>query len=70
MSEITINRHPQFFTATILEWKHLLVNDAMKDIIISSLRMYKTKQMNSNNILQNHRHLRLPNYYVRSQVFA
>ena len=38
MSEITFNLYPQFFTATILEWKHLLVNDIMKEIIISSLQ--------------------------------
>ncbi len=38
MSEITFNLYPQFFTATILEWKHLLANDTMKEIIISSLR--------------------------------
>ncbi len=30
--------HPQFITATILEWKHLLKDDAYKDIIISSLQ--------------------------------
>jgi REP element-mobilizing transposase RayT len=30
--------HAQFFTATILEWKHLLKQDAFKDIIISSLQ--------------------------------
>ena len=30
--------YPQFFTATILEWKHLLVEDKYKDIIIESLR--------------------------------
>ncbi len=38
MSEITFNHYPQFFTATILEWKLLLSNDVMKDIIISSLQ--------------------------------
>ena len=38
MSEITFNLYPQFFTATILEWKYLLANDTMKEIIISSLR--------------------------------
>ena len=30
--------HPQFITATILEWKHLLKEDVFKDIIISSLQ--------------------------------
>ena len=28
----------EFFTATILEWKHLLKRDAYKEIIIDSLR--------------------------------
>ena len=37
MSEITFNQYPQFFTATILAWKHLFADDTMKDIIISSL---------------------------------
>ncbi len=30
--------HPQFFTATIYDWNHLLKDDNVKDIIISSLR--------------------------------
>ncbi|MCW3106593.1 MAG: hypothetical protein JWQ09_1099 [Segetibacter sp.] len=38
MSQITFNQYPQFFTATILEWKHLLADDAFKNIIISSLQ--------------------------------
>jgi len=38
MSEIIFNQYPQFFTATILEWKHLLSNNTYKDIIISSLQ--------------------------------
>ncbi len=38
MSEIIFNQYPQFFTATILEWKHLLANDTMKEIIIRSLQ--------------------------------
>jgi putative transposase len=29
--------YPYFFTATILEWKHLLKPDKYKDIIINSL---------------------------------
>ena len=29
--------HPQFITATILEWKHLLTDDAFKNIVIDSL---------------------------------
>jgi putative transposase len=38
MDKITFNQYPQFFTVTILEWKHLLEDDCMKDIIIESLR--------------------------------
>jgi len=38
MDQITFNQYPQLFTATILEWKHLLRDDLMKDIIIESLR--------------------------------
>jgi len=32
-----VEEHPQFFTATILEWKKLLAKDKYKDIIIDSL---------------------------------
>ncbi len=37
MSAINFDHHPQFFTATILEWNRLLMIDAMKDIIVNSL---------------------------------
>ncbi len=30
--------YPYFFTATILEWKHLLKPDNLKEIVVSSLR--------------------------------
>ena len=30
--------YPYFFTATILEWKHLLKPDNLKEIVLSSLR--------------------------------
>ncbi|MES2380037.1 MAG: transposase [Bacteroidota bacterium] len=32
-----IEYYPEFFTATILEWKHLLKQDTYKDIIVNSL---------------------------------
>jgi putative transposase len=32
------DNHLQFFTATILEWKHLLKEDVYKDIILNSLK--------------------------------
>ena len=53
MSEIIFNQYPQFFTATILEWKHLLANDTYKDIIISSL----TFLVNDGRVMPNHIHL-------------
>ena len=37
MTDINFDYHPQFFTATILEWKPLLKEDAFKDIVIKSL---------------------------------
>ena len=37
MSGINFTYHPQFFTATILEWKQLLKDDSYKDIVIDSL---------------------------------
>jgi putative transposase len=53
-------QHPQFFTATILEWKHLLKDDKYKDIILDSLRfLVKEKRavVNSFVIMSNHIHL-------------
>src|SRR5271165_5034310 len=41
MAGINFNYHPQFFTATILEWQHLLKKDAYKDIIVKSLLFLK-----------------------------
>jgi putative transposase len=41
MADINFDYHPQFFTATILEWKYLLKEDAYKDIIINSLLFLK-----------------------------
>ncbi|MEO7212913.1 transposase [Mucilaginibacter sp.] len=38
MADINFDYHAQFFTATILEWKPLLRDDAYKDIIIRSLQ--------------------------------
>ena len=36
------NEEIQFFTATILEWKHLLKPDKYKDVIIKSLKFLST----------------------------
>ncbi len=42
MTDITFNYYPYLFTATILEWKDLLSDDHMKNIIISSLHLLVT----------------------------
>jgi putative transposase len=43
MADINFDYHPQFFTATILEWKPLLTEDEYKDIIIKSLLFLKNE---------------------------
>jgi len=43
MALINFDYHPQFFTATILEWKPLLKDDAFKDVIIKSLQFLKNE---------------------------
>jgi putative transposase len=51
---------PAFFTATILEWKYLLENDAYKEIITDSLRfLVKQKRIKVYGyvIMPNHIHL-------------
>jgi putative transposase len=55
-----ITESPQFFTATILEWKRLLKADKYKEIIISSLRFLvenKRVKVNAFIIMDNHIHL-------------
>jgi putative transposase len=52
--------HPQFFTATILEWKSLLADDVTKEILIASLRfLVKEKRVLIYNfvIMPNHIHI-------------
>ena len=52
--------YPQFYTATILEWKHLLAEDKQKEIIIESLQfLVKDKRiiLNAFVIMSNHIHL-------------
>src|SRR5258708_35722646 len=39
-----ITEYPQFFTATNLQWKKLLVPDKYKDIIIGSIRFLVEKK--------------------------
>ncbi|MDP4285424.1 MAG: transposase, partial [Bacteroidota bacterium] len=60
MSAINFNNHTQFFTATILEWKHLLKEDQYKQIIIDSLLFLKKEGsvvINAFVIMPNHMHL-------------
>ena len=52
--------HPQFFTATIHEWKHLLQDNKVKEIVINSLRFLVTEnRINVYGfvIMSNHLHL-------------
>ncbi|HEY8687804.1 MAG TPA: hypothetical protein VIM07_01115 [Chitinophagaceae bacterium] len=56
MSIITTH-YTQYFTATILEWKHLLKQDKYKDVIMDSLKhMVKEKwiELNVFCIMSNH----------------
>lgn len=60
MSLINFDYHPQFFTATILERKPLLIDDCYKDIIIKSLKFLKNEGsivIYSFVIMPNHIHL-------------
>jgi REP element-mobilizing transposase RayT len=53
-------RHIAFFTATILEWKHLLKPDKYKDIILGSMRFlveHKRVKVYGFVIMPNHLHL-------------
>jgi REP element-mobilizing transposase RayT len=55
-----ITEHPQFFTATILEWNKLLEENKFKDIIMSSLKFLVTNNriiLNGFVIMPNHIHL-------------
>ncbi len=52
--------HPQYFTATILDWQHLLKPEKYKDIIIQSLQFLvkeKRIELNAFAIMSNHIHL-------------
>lgn len=51
---------PQFYTATILEWKPLLQQDKYKHVVIESLRFLVTEKritLNAFVIMSNHLHL-------------
>ena len=60
MALINFEYYPQFFTATILEWKHLLKKDEFKQIIVDSLLFLKKEGsvvVNAFVIMPNHIHL-------------
>ena len=51
---------PQFYTATINNWQHLLANNKHKDIIVDSLKFLVTEKriaLNAFVIMSNHIHL-------------
>jgi putative transposase len=51
---------PQFYTATINNWQHLLADDKHKDIIVDSLKFLVTEkriELNAFVIMSNHIHL-------------
>ncbi len=55
-----LTEHPQFFTATILEWKHLLKPDKYKDIVVDSLKFLVRNnriQLYGFVVMPNHIHL-------------
>ena len=59
MNNYSIHR-PQFYTATIIDWKLLLDNDIFKNIIISSLKYLidnKKIKLHAFVIMDNHIHL-------------
>src|SRR6476619_1415470 len=73
MSPISFNHNVQFFTATILEWKHLLTDDAYKQIIIDSLFFLKEKgciTVYGFVIMPNHMHIlwQIQDNYKRENV--
>jgi len=60
MPSINFEHHTQFFTLTIFQWKHLLKDDAYKQIIINSLLFLKKEgsiAVNAFVIMPNHLHL-------------
>ena len=69
----TIENHPQFFTTTILEWRHILKADAIKEIIINSLKFLvdnKRVIVYSFVIMPNHVHIiwKIADNHTRSNV--
>jgi len=60
MNETYPIHYPQFYTATIIDWKHLLLDNQHKDIIIDSLKFLVADKriiLNAFVIMSNHIHL-------------
>jgi putative transposase len=60
MADINFDYHPQFFTATILNWNYLLKDDNNKEIVIDSLKFLKKEgsiKVYAFVIMPNHIHL-------------
>ena len=60
MKELYPENWPQFYTATIQGWKHLLKEDKYKDVIVQSLKHLvenKKVKVNAFVIMDNHIHL-------------
>ncbi len=60
MKQLYAQEWPQFFTATIQEWKHLLKEDKYKNVIVDSLKFLFTKgtvTVNGFVIMNNHIHI-------------
>ena len=73
MPYYNFQHNPQFFTATILEWKYLLRSDAYKQIIIDSLLFLKKEgsiTVNAFVIMPNHMHLiwHIQDNYTREKI--
>ena len=60
MNAMYAEHWPEFYTATIYNWQHLLANDKHKDIIVDSLKFLvaeKRIELNAFVIMSNHIHL-------------
>ena len=60
MKQVYSREWPQFFTATIQEWKHLLKDDKYKSIIITTLKFLVNEgnvAVNGFVIMSNHLHI-------------
>ncbi len=68
-----INYHPEFLTATILNWNNLFEDDKMKMIVLNSLKwlvQQKRCEINAFVIMPNHIHLlwKIADGFTRTEV--